>query len=62
MRALSEWATGDFIDLSHPSCESAMHFKALHSLLLTKLVQNKFCKTVSWMALQVVVDNTLSVF
>ncbi|KAI9444417.1 hypothetical protein BJY52DRAFT_1194328 [Lactarius psammicola] len=53
MRALCEWATGDFVDLSHPGCESAMHFETLRSRLLTKLVENKFHESEPWMDLRV---------
>ena len=51
MRALCEWASGDFTDLSAPSCESAVHFQTVRSRLLTKLVENEFCETKSFQGL-----------
>jgi hypothetical protein len=62
MRALCEWATGDFIDLSDPSCESAMHFETVRSRLLTKLMENKFRENESWQGLRVVIGNDLFMF
>lgn len=62
MRAVYEWASGYFTDLSAPSCESAMHFESVHSRLLKKLAENKFCETESWKALGVVVSQEMPMF
>jgi len=60
MRALCEWASGDFIDLSTPSCEAAMHLQTIRSRLLTKLVDNKFRETKSCQTLWEVVNQGTS--
>jgi hypothetical protein len=52
MQALCEWDSGDFVDLSTPSCESAMHFQTVRSRLLTKLTNNNFRDTKACWALQ----------
>lgn len=62
MRALCEWATGNFIDISQPSCESSRHFEVVHSRLLKKLVESKLCETESWVTLQKAVSDTQSLF
>lgn len=59
MRALCEWSTGGFTDLSAPSCKSVLHFRGVHSRLLAKLVENSFCDTASWNVLQIAVSEQM---
>ena len=59
MRAIYEWSSGYFTDLSAPSCESAMHFETMHSRLLKKLAENKFRESESWQALGAVVGQNM---
>ena len=56
IRALCEWKTGNFTDLSSPNCQSVMHFDNVRSRILTKLVENELSKTDSWKLLQIIVS------
>ncbi|KAH9988507.1 hypothetical protein BJV77DRAFT_964401 [Russula vinacea] len=56
LRALCEWASGDFMDLSISSVKSALHIKTVRSRLLKKMTENEFQGTNSFEALQVAVS------
>jgi hypothetical protein len=62
MKAVYEWVSGYFTDLSSPSCRSAMHFETVHSRILRKLEINKFCQTESWQAHGEVVGQDMPMF
>jgi hypothetical protein len=53
MKALYEWSTGGFIDLSRPNSEFIVHLENIGSRIVTKLVQNKLRDSELWKQLEV---------
>jgi hypothetical protein len=62
MKAVCEWAAGDFIDLSSPSNQSVMDLENFGSRITTKLIANKICDSNSWQEFQIRISQDSVVF
>jgi hypothetical protein len=62
MKAVCEWAAGDFIDLSSPNNQSTMHLENFGSRITAKLVANKICDSNLWQEFQIQISQDSMVF